>query len=266
MTEFLYEKEMNEIFQKLSNNLPNFWDGKKCIEYMKENNCKNWRQMEWIGFYFQFMCEKILSQNNFMQIPGTKYGNVEFDGFKTIPWDFKAHSTNKNKSDNGKIPTNGCEESFQAIKDFGTIGFIIISGKSDYDDDNQTFKQWHDSFKGGTSNYEKERIKRNAPSRKRKINFTPEELIFVFVDNRSNCLIIIGIYAFVAGITNFQIVWIIVFYFYFFLLCVKTIRCAIIPIQIFVFCFCDSNFCCVAFDRFCYAIAICNSNNTFVCS
>lgn len=189
MTEFLYEKEMNEIFQKLSKNLPNFWDGKKCIEYMKENDCRNWRQMEWIGFYFQFMCEKILSQNNFMQIPGTKYGNVEFDGFKTIPWDFKAHSTNKNKSDNGKIPTNGCEESFQAIKDFGTIGFIIISGKSDYDNDNQAFKQWHDSFKGGTSNYEKERIKRNAPSRKRKINFTPEELIFVFVDkdNAQSC-------------------------------------------------------------------------------
>lgn len=189
MPDFLYENEMYEIFEKLSKNLPDFWDGKECIEYMKQNDCRNWRQMEWIGFYFQFMCEKILSRNAFMQTPGPKYGNVEFDGFKTIPWDFKAHSINKSKSDNGKIPTNGCAESNQAIEEYGTIGFIIISGESDYDDDNQSFKKWHDLFKGGTSNYEKERIKRKAPSRKRKINFTPRELIFVFVnkDNVQSC-------------------------------------------------------------------------------
>ncbi len=181
----MLEREMNEIFEKLSKNLPDFWDGKECIEYMKKKGCRNWKQMEWIGFYFQFMCEKILSKNDFMQVPGPKYGNVEFDGFKTIPWDFKAHSINKNKSDNGKIPTNGSAESIKAIEEYGTIGFIIISGDSDFDDENQTFKKWHDIFKGGTSSYEKERIRRKAPSRKRKTNFTPKELIFVFVDKNN---------------------------------------------------------------------------------
>ena len=38
------------------------------------------------------MCETILSEDEFMDIPGPKYGKVEFDGFKSIPWDFKAHS------------------------------------------------------------------------------------------------------------------------------------------------------------------------------
>lgn len=189
MSEFMYETEMNEIFQKLKTHLPNFWDGKKCIEYMKNSGSNQWRQMEWIGFYFQYMCENILSQDDFMQIPGTKYGNVEFDGFKIIPWDFKAHSINKLKSDNGKIPTNGSAESLQAIEQYGSIGFIIISGESDFDDDNQSFKKWHDCLKGGISNYENQRIKRNAPSRKRKINFTPKEMIFVFVnkENINSC-------------------------------------------------------------------------------
>ena len=89
--------EMNLIYEKLKNGLPDFWDGKESILYMKNTGCNQWRQMEWPGFYFQYMCEQILSTRGFMEIPGPKYGNVEFDGFKTIPWDFKAHSIDKNK-------------------------------------------------------------------------------------------------------------------------------------------------------------------------
>jgi len=42
-----------------------------------------------------------------MDIPGPRYGNVEFDGFRFIPWDFKAHSIDPARGDVGKIPTNG---------------------------------------------------------------------------------------------------------------------------------------------------------------
>ena len=178
----MFTNEMNQIFQKLKTGLPAIWDGKESIQYMKDNDSTQWRQMEWPGFYFQFMCERILGKNNFMEVPGPKYGNVEFDGFKTIPWDFKAHSIDKNKRDNGKIPTNGFNESVEAIKEYGQVGFIIITGDSDYDDENQSFKRWHDELKGGTSKYELERINRAAPSRRRKVNFKPNELVFVFVD------------------------------------------------------------------------------------
>lgn len=181
----MFTNEMNQIFQKLKAELPAVWDGKTSIEYMKDNNSTQWRQMEWPGFYFQFMCEKILGNKGFMQVPGPKYGNVEFDGFKVIPWDFKAHSIDKNKKDNGKIPTNGFNESVQAINDYGQIGFIIITGDSEYDDENQSFKHWHDKLKGKISKYEQDRIKRAAPSRRRKVNFKPNELVFVFVDNNN---------------------------------------------------------------------------------
>lgn len=93
------------------------------------------------------MCEQILGFENFMSIPGPKYGNVIFDGFKDIPWDFKAHSVDKNKIDNEKIPTNGYTETSNAINDYGCVGFIIASGESDYDDGLQSFKKWHDILK-----------------------------------------------------------------------------------------------------------------------
>lgn len=176
------EKIVNDIYIKLKSKLPPVWDGKDSIQYMKDNNCSQWRQMEWPGFYFQFMCENILKENNFMDIPGPKYGNVVFDGFKNIPWDLKAHSIDKLKKDSGKIPTNGYNETLQAVNEYGNVGFIIISGESDYDDEQQTFKKWHDTLKGGTSKYELERIERSAPSRRRKINFRIKELIFVIVN------------------------------------------------------------------------------------
>ncbi len=44
------------------------WDGRKSILEMKESGYPHWRQMEWIGFYFQFLCERCLS--NVMEICG----------------------------------------------------------------------------------------------------------------------------------------------------------------------------------------------------
>ena len=72
--------------------IPKIWDGRKSIWGMKDSGYKHWRQMEWVGFYFRFLCEKYLSI--IMDIPGPKYGRVEFDAFKVIPWDFKAHAMN----------------------------------------------------------------------------------------------------------------------------------------------------------------------------
>ena len=178
----MYKDERDTIFRLLKEGLPEIWDGKESIKYMRSEGCNQWKQMEWPGFYFQFMCETILSKNGFMDIPGPKYGNVEFDGFRTIPWDFKAHSIDPAREDKEQIPTNGFNEVVKAIDEYGAVGFIIMSGLTEYDDENMSFKRWHDEFKGGVSNYEKERVKRKAPSRRRKVSFSPTELVFVLVD------------------------------------------------------------------------------------
>jgi len=98
---------------------------------------------KWIGWYFQFLGEKFLK--NKIQIPGPKFGNVSFDGFKEIPWDFKAH-----------------------VK---------------YNDNERTFQKWHEDLKGGKSNYEIERIKRGAWSRLRKVEFSLKQISFIKIDD-----------------------------------------------------------------------------------
>ncbi len=141
-----------KISKKLApvlNGIPKAWDGRKAILEMKDANFPHWKQMEWIGWYFQFLCGKFLKDN--IKIPGPKYNNVEFDGFKEIPWDFKAHAINTSSH---QIIVNDSEATARAIKQFGNVGLILALGKVEYNDDKRTFQKWHEKLKGGKSKYE----------------------------------------------------------------------------------------------------------------
>lgn len=72
----IFKKTAKQIGEKIKN-VPKSWDGRDSIIEMKESGYSQWKQMEWIGFYFQFLCERYLS--DFMKIPGSRYGNVSFD-------------------------------------------------------------------------------------------------------------------------------------------------------------------------------------------
>jgi len=162
-----------QIGKKLKN-IPKMWDGRKSILEMKESGYPQWKQMEWIGFYFQFLCEKYLS--NIMDIPGPKYGNVRFDAYKEIPWDFKAHAMNTSSH---QIIVNDSEAVANGIKDYGEVGLILALGKVLYNDEDRTFQKWHESLKGGLSDYSVERIKRGAWSRLRKVSFDLQQISFI---------------------------------------------------------------------------------------
>ncbi len=150
------------------------WDGKKAILEMKNNGSRHWRQMEWIGFYFQYLCETHL--HPIMEIPGPKYGNPEFDGFMEIPWDFKAHAMNTSSH---KIIVNDSEAIASALNEFGAIGLILAMGKVTYNDENRTFQQWHDALKGKPSAYVLKNRARGAWSRLRKVNFRLQQISFI---------------------------------------------------------------------------------------
>lgn len=166
------KKHSSKIKERLQK-IPKNWDGKKSIMEMKEGGSNQWKQMEWIGWYFEYLCEKNLS--DFMKIPGPKYGNVSFDGFFGIPWDFKAHSTNSGT----KMIVNDTEATLNAINEFGCVGLIVASGDVEYDDEERSFYKWHQEIKGGKSQYEIDRIKRNASSRRRKKSFNLNEILFI---------------------------------------------------------------------------------------
>lgn len=160
-------------------NIKIFWDGRESILEMKKAGFNQWKQMEWIGFYFQYLCENILK--GFMQIPGPKYGNVRFDGFKEIPWDFKAHAINTSSH---QIIVNDSEATANAIKDYGCVGLILAMGEVMYNDEERTFQRWHEGLKGGKSKYEIERIKRGAWSRLRKVEFNLKQISFIKIDDK----------------------------------------------------------------------------------
>lgn len=123
-----FVKIAKEIGERLKT-IPKVWDGKEAILEMKESGYPHWKQMEWIGFYFQFLCERNLS--DIMEIPGPKYGNTEFDAFKEIPWDFKAHAINTSSH---RIIVNDSEATAKGIKNFGSVGLILALGEVVYND------------------------------------------------------------------------------------------------------------------------------------
>ncbi len=160
--------------------VPKQWDGRSSILEMKDAGYPQWKQMEWIGFYFQFLCEKHLS--DFMEIPGPRYGNVRFDALKDIPWDFKAHAMNTSTH---QIIVNDSEATANGIKDYGAVGLILALGKVLYNDEDGTFQKWHEALKGGLSDYSLERIKRGAWSRLRKVPFDLQQISFIKITDNT---------------------------------------------------------------------------------
>mgnify|MGYP001027098843 FL=1 len=185
-----------KIFDKIMKELPKVWDAKESVLYMKNNGSRNWRQMEWQGWYFEFMCENILAKDSFFEIPGKRYGSVCFDGFNEINYDFKAHSEYQGSTP--KVPTNGFLEVEKAITDYGEVCFIVACGEVDFDDDEQTFKKWHDNLKGKKSKYVLAGEQSGRSSRRRKINFKLNKIIFLYVDK--NTLPFVG--SFQKGMIN----------------------------------------------------------------
>lgn len=160
--------------------MPKIWDGRDAILEMKNAGYKHWRQMEWMGFYFQFLCEKHF--DGIVEMPGMKYGRTEFDAFREISWDFKAHAFNTTTHN---VITNDAEAIAHTLSDYGHYGLILAVGEVEYNDEERTFKKWHDQLKEGISRYERNRIKRGAMSRRRKTEFTLSEVHFVCLSSET---------------------------------------------------------------------------------
>jgi hypothetical protein len=147
---------------------------------MKDNNYPHWKQMEWIGFYFQYLCEKKLADIFQFQIP--RYGNASFDGLYQIPFDFKSHAINTSSH---TVIVNDSEAISQAIKEYECVGVIIALGEVVYNDKERTFQAWHESLKGGLSQYTKDRIARGAWSRLRKCSLYLSQITIIEITDKT---------------------------------------------------------------------------------
>lgn len=167
--------QLIEALVKCLATFPTFWEGKDAILEMKRVSSRYWRQMEWIGFYFQYLCENRLGA--VLNMPGPRYGSVQFDGEAEVPWDFKVHADFDAK---GKVAStvilNDQLALEIAIRQSGGLGLILARGEARFEDSRRQFRAWHQRLKGNLSKYEHDRRERGASSRLRKTHFQVREI------------------------------------------------------------------------------------------
>lgn len=172
-------EEANEIAAVLRASLPRHLDGRAAIQEMKDGGWHQWRQMEWIGWYYEWKLGELL-RAGLGGGPGPRYGNTVFDYRRNHVWDFKAHPfLNPNGQPNEPMILNDQEAVQRCLTEHGGLGFVVVNGVAGFDGGDE-FKTWHDEIKGGPSDYERARVARGAPSRRRKTSFTVQEIEFYF--------------------------------------------------------------------------------------
>ena len=198
LTKTTPKSELENILNDLLPYIPQSIDGKNAILQMKKEGSPNWKQMEWIGFWFEHLVRSHL-RSSAEPIELSKHGKTTFDLKRNFVWDLKSHP-NQSKS----LILNDKSAIEECLKNEPGLGFIILSGDVLYDETGE-FKAWHDSLKGGTSSYEKDRILRSAPSRKRKTNFSPTAIDaywFTSVSQLEKCLLKGVVGEFQTGMRN----------------------------------------------------------------
>jgi len=173
--------EAKSIRNVLHTHLPQLWDGRKSILALRRVDY-NWRQMEWIGWYLEYFGRESLIRHVGGR-SGPRFGSTTFDYHNRYVWDFKAHPTNSQSSKWAVM--NDCEAVDQCIAECRGIGFIVALGEADYNNDQREFYIWHRELKSGMSKYERERIARGAPSRRRKVAFSVNEYATIFLTDKA---------------------------------------------------------------------------------
>lgn len=158
------------LAETLVASLPKRWDGRDCIRELKAENY-HWRQMEWIGWWFEFKAKQILTAVG--GTAGPRFGNMVFDFSLNGTWDFKTHPTNSRSS--GSAYLNDQEAVDDCLRTSSHVGWIIAVGEAEYDETGQ-FKVWHDELKGAESAYVREGRAVGRRSRRRKCAFQLREI------------------------------------------------------------------------------------------
>ena len=171
-----WQDEAGAIVEALKRDCRVSWDGKEAIQALRSAGYQ-WKQMEWPGWYFEFLARQCVREH-LNGRPGPTFGNTVFDCQINRIWDFKAHPAN---GLNGWMILNDREAIDRCIAVHGGVGFIVAVGDATYDVDG-TFKAWHDKLKGGVSQYERTRVARGAPSRRRKTCFRVSRFVAFYWD------------------------------------------------------------------------------------
>ncbi|MFI6424628.1 hypothetical protein [Promicromonospora sp. NPDC050880] len=188
------EEEAAALVRVLRDGLPARWDGKDCIQWMRDNGSTQWRQMEWAGFYFEEKARELLNEaypTPPVGGPRTRFGNTVFDyASPTRVWDAKAH-TSKTTSvpSDGQPPRrasagmwlNDSRAVRKCVEEQG-LGFLIIDGLAGLDTLG-TFRAWHKEYAESDGRPLSGYVASTGTSRPRKATWAPLHLQAIWIEN-----------------------------------------------------------------------------------
>lgn len=152
-------------------------DGKSCISEMRDYEINNhihtnWRQMEWFGWYSEFLCTTnktnsfSRSQERFITATGASMFFDYVDDLSNIVFDLKSTVAYNGKCDH-KLITNDLDAIKNIVRIHGRVLFAVITAEPVMDDDD-SLRIWHDKLKGRKTKYVRLGEKHGRPHRKRK--------------------------------------------------------------------------------------------------
>lgn len=156
------------------------WVGKELGQSMLDAGDRNWRQIEWIGFGFEFLAKQYL-KNHFMiheNIP-VEHRDV-FDAFNQFPWDLKTHVLRNARGNVTRAtPLNDMAAIDRVFETYNNFGLVIVDGNATFGDE---YEQWRMRSNGGVLSATQIRnAAEGRTSRKRKDTFSVEKVsLFVF--------------------------------------------------------------------------------------
>lgn len=71
----------------------------------------------------------------------------------------------------------------RTLADYGYYGMILACGEVEYNDEDRTFKKWHDELKGEVSQYRKKQMEKGRRYRVRKTGFILAEIHFICMNH-----------------------------------------------------------------------------------
>lgn len=172
---FSARQEAVALLATLRDALPEYMDGRTCVQRMLEAEYSQWAQDEWAGFYFEFVGLPSLI-NTFGGGP-REFRKTRFDYGLGHTWDLKVHM-----AASGVAPLND-QGSTLAAADAGGVGFLVLSGDVQYDDGE--FRQWQRVFREEHGKRAKSRTTPKAYERKSKAAFKPFMLEAFYLPDRA---------------------------------------------------------------------------------
>lgn len=154
-------EEAEALLAVLADAIDTTWDGRRCVETMRDSEFRHWRQTEWIGWHFEYVGIAALV-NAFGGGP-RRIRNTSFDYSLRTTWDLKAHSTG---GENAAI-LNDLDAIEAGLTEPSGLGFIVLTGDPDFSGSG-AFDAWHRAQRGAGPAHER--------SRELKSGFTPLRL------------------------------------------------------------------------------------------